>query len=144
MAVLLVIITLGLYFVSEYFVMPYLQYTGALYGSLTWMMASDVLGFDNLAIVSIIFVALLALLVVQLIRRRPVPNDTVYMAGVGAGGENRSYKNSFGKIVETGSRNWYMESNFGEKSLGSQATVIIAVVMTLFLVMGLVMEVVQL
>jgi len=140
LAFLLICITLGLPYLSELFVIPYLQGTGLALSLQPWLLASNVLGSDNLIIMSIIFMALLALLSVQIIRRRPDQSDTVYLAGVGLKEEERSYQNSFGQATPAVQRNWYMDKVFGERAIGRQATRMISVIMVLFLVLGVVLE----
>lgn len=144
LAFLLVITTLGLPYLSEFFVVPYLMGTGLALGSSMWESATNVLGSDNLIIMSIIFMAMLALLAVQLIRKRPTPNDTVYLAGVGTSSEDRSYQNSLGEVALAGQRNWYMDKIFGEGAIGRQATIMIAAVMALFFILGIVQELMML
>jgi ech hydrogenase subunit A len=144
MTVILIGVTLALPLLSDFFVMPYLQSTGVALGVLPWITASNVLGFDNLIIMSIVFLVLMALLAVQLIRKRPASNDTVYMAGIGSDSQGRSYTNSFGKVYPAGQRNWYMENIFGEKTLGRQATILIAAIMGVFLILGIVLELMSL
>jgi len=144
LAFLLIAITLGLPFLSELFVIPYLQITGYSLGLFTWLTASSVLGADNLIIMSIIFMALLALLAVQIVRRRPTQTDTIYLAGVGSDKDARSYQNSFGNATPAVQRNWYLERLFGERAIGRQATIMIAVVMALFLVLGVAQELILL
>lgn len=144
LALLLIGVTLGLPFLSDFFVMSYLQQTGATFGILSWLLSSNVLGYDNLVIMSIIFLVMLALLAVQLVRKRPVPNDTVYLAGAGSSSDERSFSNAFGEVQLSGQRNWYMEQLFGEKTLGLPATRAMVVVMTLFFVLGIIAELVTL
>jgi len=140
MGVILIGVTLGLPLVSNLFVVPYLQDTGFALSLLPWQSASNVLGSDNLIIMSIIFMALLALLAVQILRRRPTQSDTIYLAGVGSSGDGRDYQNSFGTVVPAGQRNWYLDKIFGEGAMGRQATFLIGAVMVLFLIVGTVME----
>ncbi len=140
LALLLICITLCIPYLSELFVMPYLQMTGLIYQVPSWILASDVLGYDNLMIMSIIFLVMLALLVVQIFRRRPAPNDTVYMAGVGAHSEKRSYYNAFGDENLATQRNWYLRPLFGERQLGRRVTVLMGVVMGLFFMLGFIAE----
>lgn len=142
MAVLLVCITLGIPLISEFFVMPYLQTTGLMLQLPAWFWASDVLNYDNLIIMSIIFLVMLALLAVQLLRRRPPTNDTVYLAGIGADSAERSFYNSFGEVNTATQRNWYMDQIFGEKVLGRPATVLLGVTMALFFILGIIVELV--
>ncbi len=140
LTVLLACVTLGLPWLSDFFVMPYLHTTGGLFGLASWLTASTVLSYDNLVIMSIIFAVLLALLAVQVIRKRPVSNDTVYLAGAGANSEDRSFLDSFGEVRQAEQRNWYLEPLFGERALGRQATVLMGAVMGLFLVLGIIAE----
>lgn len=144
LAALLVIITLAIPLVSSVFVVPWLKETGVVLGLLPWIQASDVLGSDNLIIMSIIFLALLGLLLAQLLKKRPEQNDTIYLAGVGSDKDERGYSNSFGEVVDAGHRNWYMDKIFGENAMGRQATIMIGAVMVIFLVLGVVLELISL
>ena len=140
MAILLIGVTLSIPYLSSLVVMPYLEFIGVLYHLPGWVTASGVLGYDILMITSIIFIMLLAILAVQILRRKPVPNDTVYMAGVGADSDDRSYYNALGVVEDTAQRNWYMDEVFGEKTLGRQSSILIGVVISAFLVMGVILE----
>ena len=140
MAALLVSATLTIPLISTYAVLPYLHETGIALDLLSWAQATDVLGYDMLVIVSAIFLVMLVLLAIQMLRRKPSPNDTVYLAGVGADPNERSYHNSLGEVTQATHRNWYMEEIFGEKVIGRRATVVLAAVMVFFLVFGIVME----
>jgi len=140
LAFLVIVVTLGLPYLSELFVVPYLQGTGLVLGLQSWIGASNVLGADNLIIMSIIFMALLALLAAQILRRRPATSDTVYLAGVASHKDVRSYQNSFGDATLATQRNWYMDKLFGERAISRQATIMIGVVMALFLVLGIAQE----
>jgi len=144
LAVLLIGITLSLPLISQFFVVPYLKDIGLTQSLLPWIMASNVLGSDNLIIMSIIFLALLALLAVQLFRKRPTQTDTIYLAGVGSSTDERGYSNSFGEISPAVQRNWYMDTLFGENAIGRQATIMIGAVMAIFLVLGVVLELMSL
>jgi len=139
---LLVAITLSIPFLSDVFVVPFLQQTGQVLNLANWAGASNVLGSDNLIIMSIIFLAILALLAVQIIRRRPNSNDTIYLAGVGT--DERGYQNSFREITPSVQRNWYLDKLFGESAMGKQATFMIGAVMAIFLILGIIMELVVL
>lgn len=155
--VLLLCVTLATPVISELVVLPYLRETGLEFGLVSWIMASDALGYDNLVIMSIILVVLMALLAVQLIRRRHTPNDTVFLSGVGAakldetkngsgesangsGESARGFYDSFGEVRVSTQRNWYLEQVFGEKAFGRAATILLAVVVGLYLVLGVVAE----
>ncbi len=140
MAVLLVVITLGLPYISEFAVLPYILDTGETLVLLPWLIVSDVVGYDNMMIMSIILMVMMALLVVQLLRKRPRSNDTVYLAGVGTEGDGRSYRNSLGGVSDATQRNWYMEQVFGEKQLGRQSAVLLGAVMALFFILGIAQE----
>jgi ech hydrogenase subunit A len=140
MAFLLIALTLGIPYVSELFVMPYLWETGLVLQLPIWAQASEVLGYDNLMIMSIVFMVMLALLVVQILRRRPPSNDTVYLAGVGASSEERSYYNAFSELRDATQRNWYLEQFFGEGALLRPVTILLSAVMALFFILGIVAE----
>jgi ech hydrogenase subunit A len=140
MAFLLIALTLAIPYVSELFVMPYLWETGQILQLPLWSTASDVLGYDNLMIVSVVFMVMLALLAVQILRRRPPSNDTVYLAGVGADSEERSYYNAFGELSDATQRNWYLDELFGEKILVRPATILLSAVIAVFFIFGIILE----
>lgn len=140
MAFTLLVLTLGLPYISEWGVVPYLRETGMILQLLPWITASDVLGYDNLAIMSIILMVLMVLFAVQLLRRRPAINDTVYMAGVGQDSNKRTYSNAFGETTAATQRNWYMEQIFGEEALGKRATVLVGATLVLFFIFGFIAQ----
>lgn len=136
MALLLLVVTLGIPFASDLFVLPYLQDTGLSLQLSPWVAASDVLGQDNLLIMGVILLVMLALLAVLVLRRRPMPNDTVYLSGVGTDSNERSYRDSMSEVTKAPQRNWYLEQAFGEKVLGRPLTVLLSCVMGLYFLLG--------
>ena len=125
-------------------VMPYLnQAFGLLQGVLgiDLIAASDFLYDDGLWITGIlagvIFVLVLAFLGKS--KKKIVP---VYMAGITANTDNRTFRGSLGGEMEATSRNWYMKPAFGEQKVAPigeifSATIIIVSIIYAVIVSGI-------
>jgi ech hydrogenase subunit A len=120
---LVILISLGFPFVSQYALLPYLD--GVFSGGLTESQ-SMALSSDNMLIMVILvaLIIVLPLLFYGHTKKRIVP---LYMAGANEG-DNLTFYGSMGKDVPVSLRNWYMEGIFKEKlmnRIGIIATCII-------------------
>jgi ech hydrogenase subunit A len=106
MAVLVVGLSVGFPFISEYAVVPYL-------GSVWVIDSLNIISFDNLLIMAIIVVALILAFAVFFLRtkKRTAP---IYLSGVGVDFEKRTYLSSLSKETKASQRNWYMNGWFSE------------------------------
>jgi ech hydrogenase subunit A len=162
MAILVVGMSVGFPFVSEYVVVPYL-FRFAYIPKPPLDLSSDVIfgialpnveaiSFDNLLIMAIIVLAMIVSFLVFFLRvgrgakrnaqdgapakkiRRKVP---VYLSGVGMDFENRTYRNSLSKESTASQRNWYMEGWFGSERLTPIANVMCITILVFGLVLAL-------
>ncbi|MDR2672444.1 MAG: hypothetical protein LBC35_03995 [Coriobacteriales bacterium] len=143
LAVLLVVTSALLPLISAYVVVPYLSgitqllpsgYTGV------WADVSPQLSMDNLLIMAIVLIALVAVLAIRLPRLAKQGNDSVYLSGVGQDSDERSFTNAFSQTSLASQRNWYMEQIFGEKVLEFRSNLLASVVLGAFLVLALIVE----
>jgi hypothetical protein len=93
-----------------------------------WTHVFSTLDFDNLLIMAVIVIALIAAFAIHFTRPRK-PTVDVYLGGVGLDFEKRTYRNSLSGVSEATQRNWYLDGWFGEASVTPIATVIGIVVM---------------
>lgn len=107
MAVLVVGLSIGFPFISEYIVVPYLV-------SISALDSLSVISFDNLLIMAIIVVAVVLSFCIFAWRtkKRTAP---IYLSGVGVDFEKRTYMSSLSKETQASQRNWYMDGWFSEK-----------------------------
>ena len=108
MAVLLVVACVLLPYVSAFIVEPYIAYV---YG-----VGGQAISTDNLWISSICVAAVVIVLFAGLGRGKS-RRVNVYMAGITADSDARTFRNSLSQTSEATARNWYMEDIFGEKKL---------------------------
>jgi ech hydrogenase subunit A len=153
MAVLVVGMSVGFPFISQYAVVPYLIGFGAdilppAFGA--WQTdALAAIDFDNLLIMALLVLAILVPFLVFLGRgqrgkksavRDEKSNASVYLGGVGLDFENRTYRDSLSRESQASQRNWYMEGWFGERSL----TPVMNIACITILVFGLVFALISL
>ena len=149
MAVLVVAMSVGFPFVSEFVVVPYLAEVAAeslpsAYVGAWGADAGAAIGFDNLLIMAVIVAAVLLLFLLFLWRMRPgagradsSPNDqpSIYLSGVGLDSESRSYRNSLSGVSQASQRNWYMDGWFSESRLTTVANSMCVALMVIGLVL---------
>ncbi|MDR3314992.1 MAG: hypothetical protein LBS98_00695 [Coriobacteriales bacterium] len=126
MAALVLLLSVGFPFLSEFVVVPYLAHFAAdiLPGTTVWWGSiSATIDFDNLIIMAVIVLALIAAFAVQFTRPKK-PTASVYLAGVALDAEKRTYRNSLNGETQTTQRNWYLDGWLGEKTLEPIANII--------------------
>ncbi|MEG0071035.1 MAG: proton-conducting transporter membrane subunit [Raoultibacter sp.] len=120
MAVLLIVSCACLPIISWLLVEPYIF---GVFGS-----AASVISTDNLWIASIavIFIAVVLFAGLGKSKTRKVP---IYLSGVSADNDKRTFRNSMSQETEATARNWYMESIFGEKHIAPVGSICCTLVM---------------
>lgn len=136
MVVLLILACVGLPLISQFLVDPYIYSVGpysVLYrvAGITAQGVSDA----NLWITALLAAAMLIVLFVGLGKGKGKQVD-VYLAGVGIDNEKRTFKSSLSKEIPATSRNWYMESIFGEARIARIGVWICSLVMIVVLVLA--------
>ncbi len=106
MACLLVLACVFLPFISGTLVEPYVA---SVYG----MLGQDI-ATDNLWLASICTVIVVAVLFAGLGSKQKSRRANVYLAGISRDNDSRAFQNSLSGTTEATTRNWYMESVFGE------------------------------
>jgi ech hydrogenase subunit A len=89
-----------------------------------WGQFYTVLSSDNLWIASICSIFVVCVLFGALGRPSKKKKVGIYLSGVSADNEARVFRNSMSGTSMATSRNWYMESFFGEAVLNSPGTII--------------------
>jgi ech hydrogenase subunit A len=168
MAVLVVGMSVGFPFISQYVVVPYLVGFGVDILPLTfgaWQTdALAAIDFDNLLIMALLVLAILVPFLVFLGRgqrggksgerasatqeaggsvqeaggQNEKHNAPVYLGGVGLDFENRTYRNSLSQESQASQRNWYMEGWFGERSLTPMMNIACITILVFGLVFALI------
>ena len=118
MAFMVLFCSVAFPFISESVVVPYLaQFEQFVFPGLlpAWQTISATLGFDNLLIMAIIVLAILASFAVFFGRSKKRMYLSIWPDRVDS--EKRSYRNSLSGVSESSQRNWYLEDWFGEKAL---------------------------
>jgi ech hydrogenase subunit A len=151
MSLLAVGLAIGLPWVSEGVVVPYLSAVasgfsgdvsswaeitistyslpGAIVGENSNLRAA--IGFNDLLIMATIALALIIVFAIKFLRRPKEPTSSIYLGGVGIDSSKRSFINALSTTSVSTQRNWYMESLFGEKVMTSFANVLVIAVMVL-------------
>ena len=106
MACLLVLACVFLPLISGTLVEPYVA---SVYG----MLGQDI-ATDNLWLASICTVIVVAVLFAGLGTKQKSRRANVYLAGISRDNDSRAFQNSLSGTTEATTRNWYMESVFGE------------------------------
>lgn len=106
MACLLVLACVFLPLISSTLVEPYVA---SVYG----MLGQDI-ATDNLWLASICTVIVVAVLFAGLGSKQKSRRASVYLAGISRDNDSRAFQNSLSGTTEATTRNWYMESVFGE------------------------------
>ncbi len=106
MACLLVLACVFLPLISSTLVEPYVA---SVYG----MLGQDI-ATDNLWLASICTVIVVAVLFAGLGSKQKSRRANVYLAGISRDNDSRAFQNSLSGTTEATTRNWYMESVFGE------------------------------
>ncbi len=127
MMFLLLAACIGIVPVSHYIVEPYVA---SVYGVLGQDIASD-----NLWIAAICVVVVSAVLLTPRFRNRgrQVP---VYLAGVSADNDARTFRDSLSNQTPATARNWYMEDVFGEKRIAPVGVVFNSAIMAVVFVLA--------
>ena len=108
LTILTIVVCLIFPLISTYALVPYLE--GAFGG-----VAAGLLSSSNM-IIMVIMLAVLVLLAAMFFGKSKKEQVPIYLAGVNTG-DNRTYYGSMQKDVEFTTRNWYMESIFGEHKM---------------------------
>jgi len=130
MAVLLIACCVGLPFISQYVVEPYI--TGV-FGGFTVGIS-----LDNLILASVVVIFIVVILFAGLGRGK-ARNVDVYMSGISVNNPARTFTNSLSKETEATARNWYMEQYFGEAAVSPIGTICSALIIVLAFVVAVVM-----
>ncbi len=121
MAVLCLLCCAGLPLLSHAIVDPYIE---SVYG-----VGGEPLGEANLWVSAILSIAVFIVLFAGL-GARSTKKTSVYLSGVSANNDNRTFRNSLSGETQAQARNWYMEDIFGEakiKPVGEVACTVIIV-----------------
>lgn len=136
MVALLVVACVGLPLISQFIVVPYLEsielYGAALAGP--YHTVPDISNM-NLWITSILSIVVFVILFAGLGKGKAKKVD-VYMAGVGVSNEKRTFRNSLSQETRATSRNWYMDSFFGESRVSPIGSFVCGAVIIIVLVMA--------
>ncbi|MCL1880282.1 MAG: NADH-quinone oxidoreductase subunit L [Actinomycetia bacterium] len=97
--------------ISEFSVVPYLK------AAFPATLLTAAISLDNLIIMAVIALLLLAIFAIQFFRPRSKAEVGIYLAGVGTNSEEREYTNSLSQTAKASQRNWYLDKVFGEKAL---------------------------
>ncbi len=130
MALLVVGLSVGFPFISQWVVVPYLL------SNPQWASTSlEVISFDNLLIMAIIVVAVVLsfLIFARSTKNRTAP---IYLSGVGVDFEKRTYLSSLSVETQASQRNWYMSGWFSEESMTPLANTCCITVITFGLVLS--------
>ena len=127
MVVLCVICCVAMPFISDIIVRPYIEGV--------WGQYFTVLGSDNLWIASICTIFVVAVLFGAIGRTSNKKHVGVYMAGISYDNDQRKFRNSMSGVTTASSRNWYMETLFGEQAIDPMGTVIcIGIIVAAFII----------
>ncbi|MDR3137030.1 MAG: hypothetical protein LBU07_06470 [Coriobacteriales bacterium] len=144
MATLLILATVALPLLSSDVVVPYLQQVASTLplaqSNGPWGTVSTALGFDNLLLMVIVLVALLAVFAARLPSRRQPGNDSVYLSGVGLDSSHRSFSDALGHPRLASQRNWYLKSLFGEKLWERKGNVFVGLILVVGILATFVLE----
>ncbi len=105
-----------------------------------WGQFHTVLSSDNLWIASICSIFVVCVLFGALGRPSKKKKVGIYLSGVSADNEARVFRNSMSGTSMATSRNWYMESFFGEAVLNSPGTIICSAIIIIAFVIALLMS----
>ncbi|MDR3307624.1 MAG: hypothetical protein LBS58_01840 [Coriobacteriales bacterium] len=141
MAALVVLLSVGFPFISEGVVVPYLvRFEADVFPGLLpqWAAITSTIDFDNLLIMAVIVLALIAAFAIQFTRPKK-PTASIYLAGVALDSQERTYRNSFSGETQATQRNWYLDGWFGEKALEPTANIMSIVVIAFGFIAALMM-----
>lgn len=130
MACLLVLACVFLPFISGTLVEPYVA---SVYG----MLGQDI-ATDNLWLASICTVIVVAVLFAGLGTKQKSRRANVYLAGISRDNDSRAFQNSLSGTTEATTRNWYMESVFGEARIAPVGVVFNSLIMAAAFVVAIV------
>lgn len=122
MAVLCILCCAGLPLLSEVIVEPYIE---SVYG-----FATDSVGEANLWVAALLSIAVFIVLFAGL-GAKDVKKTTVYLSGVSANNDNRTFRNSLSGETMATTRNWYLEGSFGEKKLKPLGEIVCTIVIVI-------------
>ena len=122
LTILTVVVCLLFPLISIYALVPYLTAT---FGGV----AENLLAPGNM-IIMVIMLAVLVLLAAMYFGKSKKEQVPIYLSGVNTG-DNRSYYGSMQKEIEFSTRNWYMESIFGEHKMNVVGDVLSVVMLVL-------------
>jgi ech hydrogenase subunit A len=132
MALLVIGLSVGFPFISEYVIVPYFMQLDADILHLlpvAWVSGSlAAIDFDNLLIMAIIVLVIIVAFGAFYGRskKRKLP---IYLSGVGLDSDTRTFRNSLSGESQASQRNWYMDGWFGEKSLTPLANTMCIVIL---------------
>jgi ech hydrogenase subunit A len=127
MVVLCILCCVAMPLISDFVVRPYIEGV--------WGQFFTVLASDNLAIASVCTVFVVAVLFGAIGRSSNKKRVGVYLSGLSIDNSERKFKNSMSGVSMASSRNWYMESLFGEQQIDPVGTVVcIGVIVGAFIV----------
>jgi ech hydrogenase subunit A len=115
MVVLCVFCCVGMPLISDFIVQPYLM---GVWGSPTSVLSADNLGIASICTIFVVFVLFGA--IGRTSKKKQVG---VYLAGTSVDNDARKFRNSMSGVSVATSRNWYMESIFGEPAIDPIGTV---------------------
>ena len=121
MAVLLVLACIFLPLISAALVEPYVMSVYALFGQ-------DI-ATGNLWLASLCVIVVVAVLFAGSRKKQKSRRVGVYLSGVGRDDATRSFQNSLSGVSQATTRNWYMESVFGESRIAPVGVVFNSLIM---------------
>ncbi|MEF9841859.1 MAG: proton-conducting transporter membrane subunit [Raoultibacter sp.] len=120
MAVLLIVCCVCLPIISWMIVEPYIF---GVFGSIALVISTDNLWIASIAVIFIAVVLFAGL------GKTKAKKANIYLSGVSADNENRTFRNSMSQETEATARNWYMEAIFGEKRIAPIGSICCSLVM---------------
>ena len=127
MVVLCVLCCVAMPIISDFIVCPYIESV--------WGQYHPALSADNLWIASICTLFVVGVLFGAIGRTSKKKHVGVYLSGVSADNDQRLFRNSMSGVSSASSRNWYMESLFGEQAIDPVGTVIcIGIIVAAFII----------
>lgn len=121
MAALIVLCCIGMPFISDYLVMPYLE---GVYGQ-----ALPTIGNDILYITAILTAVVVIVLFAGLKKTSKARQVDVYLSGISVDNANRVFRNAMSGDTRATVRNWYMTDTFGEARIRPIGEVVCSLLM---------------
>ena len=127
MVVLCIVCCIAMPLISDFIVRPYIEGV--------WGQYFTVLSSDNLWIASICTVFVVCVLFGAIGRTSKKKRVGVYLSGISLDNDRRVFKNSMSGETMATSRNWYIESIFGEQAIDPVGTVVcIGIIVAAFII----------